>query len=710
MIKRLLLVWIMGLFLVTSGFHISNTSAHDDGNNMSNYITPNDELVNKIVQEKISPSMSLIKRAEILYNYVASNIKYKRDKEVWGEKDYWQFPSTTIKKGTGDCEDQAMLLTSLLRAAGFSRDNVRLVYGKITKFPSGELVGYHCWVEIKLSEEMLSQVVQLYSINAEEVLGENVTLHTNDGDISFTIDEHEFEQYIALGIGDRNGWIPLDTAFEFVKNKIPTPFWMWVHLGYWVYRIGGCEAEPIETHIDPLPETKVVLSMEKEEYQIGEPVVFTVTNTGERNITFPNTAPFIIYQIIKCGWYGLIRPIYVPIALQMLVTLEPGKSINFSWDQKDNDRNQVPEGEYMVVVDYYENGEGRQLSKSFKIVSPEWKWCYHNFSINDYTIVKCKIYLPKEIDIDKEYEIPFYFKRENIIRLIGNPAGSDTLLNVSVFVGLGKTSNGNTYRISIELNKYNKWQIDIPIKESKSLIIGNSFLGEMPITNTNIKYTQTLSFQIPSYNHITDIPSDWDGPYKIVFKLSKTTPQIQYSYKPVTFDTVTFRPSIVVLEDFEFDKIKIVNTPSIVNYSSNNLSIKSSVSFGSEISPYTIKEENGVYYLTNNNYKIKVETPVTINNSKLFVKPPVSTFTLYGSSYTPVNVAPETIVAKEKLVSVKSIVLKSKDLTPIYEIKGVKEEKLLGIFSVKETVTIQVDAITGEKIHIKEPWWGFLTF
>ena len=81
----------------------------------------------------------------------------------------------------------------------------------------------------------------------------------------------------------------------------------------------------------------------------------------------------------------------------------------------------------------------------------------------------------------------------------------------------------------------------------------------------------------------------------------------------------------------------------------------------------------------------------------------------FGTSTTPINIAPETIVAKERLKSVKSITLRMEDFTPIYEIKGYKKEKLLGIFSVKELVTIKVNAVTGRKISEKEPWWGFLT-
>ena len=47
-----------------------------------------------------------------LYNWVCQNIDYRRDV---GE--FWQTPSETLR-GSGDCEDTSILLTSLIRAGG----------------------------------------------------------------------------------------------------------------------------------------------------------------------------------------------------------------------------------------------------------------------------------------------------------------------------------------------------------------------------------------------------------------------------------------------------------------------------------------------------------------------------------------------------------------------------------------------------------------
>ncbi len=67
-----------------------------------------------------------------LYDFVCRNIDYRRDV---GE--FWRTPSETLK-GAGDCEDSAILLTSLIRAGGSPNCYVAL----------GSLGGYgHAWCE-----------------------------------------------------------------------------------------------------------------------------------------------------------------------------------------------------------------------------------------------------------------------------------------------------------------------------------------------------------------------------------------------------------------------------------------------------------------------------------------------------------------------------------------------------------------------------------
>jgi hypothetical protein len=81
------------------------------------------------------------------------NIRYESDIENYGDSDYWQFPTETLQRRSGDCEDFAFLAASLLRAKGYS--NARVIYGSVTFGLDQYLRGLgvtpssqgHMWVE-----------------------------------------------------------------------------------------------------------------------------------------------------------------------------------------------------------------------------------------------------------------------------------------------------------------------------------------------------------------------------------------------------------------------------------------------------------------------------------------------------------------------------------------------------------------------------------
>lgn len=61
-------------------------------------------------------------QAQALWAYVKSNIYYLEDPYT---DDHFQTPQVTLKRQAGDCDDQVILLGSLLRSIGFQ---VRLVF------------------------------------------------------------------------------------------------------------------------------------------------------------------------------------------------------------------------------------------------------------------------------------------------------------------------------------------------------------------------------------------------------------------------------------------------------------------------------------------------------------------------------------------------------------------------------------------------------
>lgn len=102
---------------------------------------------NKIVKDLamtiVNRSDSSDIKAQKLQRWVAENITYKLDSEEYGKDEVWQPPVITISKGTGDCEDQALLLHSLMLNAGIQSTNIR-TYGGLVDDGMGTSGG-HAW-------------------------------------------------------------------------------------------------------------------------------------------------------------------------------------------------------------------------------------------------------------------------------------------------------------------------------------------------------------------------------------------------------------------------------------------------------------------------------------------------------------------------------------------------------------------------------------
>jgi len=64
--------------------------------------------------------------------------------------DFWSTPLATLEKGAGDCEDYAILKYLVLREAGISPDDLRLL---IVSYPRRR--SYHAVLAVHLDEEWL---------------------------------------------------------------------------------------------------------------------------------------------------------------------------------------------------------------------------------------------------------------------------------------------------------------------------------------------------------------------------------------------------------------------------------------------------------------------------------------------------------------------------------------------------------------------------
>ena len=107
------------------------------------FVTPREPSLIALKDEVLKDALLKVKDWIALRNWVGSNIQYQNDDAVYGVRDYWQFGKETVNLRTGDCEDFAILLCSLFRAAGYSPSDVYVVIGK-------NAAGYHAWVKINL--------------------------------------------------------------------------------------------------------------------------------------------------------------------------------------------------------------------------------------------------------------------------------------------------------------------------------------------------------------------------------------------------------------------------------------------------------------------------------------------------------------------------------------------------------------------------------
>ncbi|MEM4202644.1 MAG: PKD domain-containing protein [Candidatus Methanomethylicaceae archaeon] len=90
------------------------------------FITPKDPVV---LQKEAQITTSFWPDIIELREWVSTNIKYKDDYEAHGISEYYQLPRETLALGTGDCEDFAILLCSLLRANGYDPSRVYVMAG-----------------------------------------------------------------------------------------------------------------------------------------------------------------------------------------------------------------------------------------------------------------------------------------------------------------------------------------------------------------------------------------------------------------------------------------------------------------------------------------------------------------------------------------------------------------------------------------------------
>lgn len=106
------------------------------------FVTPNEQLVQSACNEILSGPVFVHWMA--IRDWVGKNFEYVNDYNSHSIDEFWQLGSETLEMRTGDCEDFAILLCSLLRADGWGAEDVYVVIGQ------NEAEDHHAWVKIKI--------------------------------------------------------------------------------------------------------------------------------------------------------------------------------------------------------------------------------------------------------------------------------------------------------------------------------------------------------------------------------------------------------------------------------------------------------------------------------------------------------------------------------------------------------------------------------
>ena len=99
---------------------------------------------------------------------------------------------------------------------------------------------------------------------------------------------------------------------------------------------------------------------EKIDFELREQIHIKIVNSGTIPLTFPDAS----YGLKVTGLDG--TPYYIPMAAQVISTLEPKEEKIFVWEQKKMDGSDSLEGRYKIIVEGFDH-ENNKVKKSIVI-------------------------------------------------------------------------------------------------------------------------------------------------------------------------------------------------------------------------------------------------------------------------------------------------------------------------------------------------------
>ena len=106
--------------------------------------------------------------------------------------------------------------------------------------------------------------------------------------------------------------------------------------------------------------SSISIVTEKIDFELGEQIHIKIINSGTITLTFPDAS----YGLKVTGLDG--TPYYIPMAAQVISTLEPKEEKTFVWNQKRMDGSASLEGIYKIIVEGFDH-ENNKVKKSIVI-------------------------------------------------------------------------------------------------------------------------------------------------------------------------------------------------------------------------------------------------------------------------------------------------------------------------------------------------------
>lgn len=113
------------------------------------YLQFPNEQINALAKSIVSPTDTNDEKMFKIEQWVQNNITYVSDIENYGQTELWAYPTVTLNKKTGDCEDGAFLMHSLALHAGIPPNRLRTYGGLVYADAYGATTGGHAWTAYK---------------------------------------------------------------------------------------------------------------------------------------------------------------------------------------------------------------------------------------------------------------------------------------------------------------------------------------------------------------------------------------------------------------------------------------------------------------------------------------------------------------------------------------------------------------------------------